>query len=280
VVLFLLMGAIGFFDDLIKLCKKNKPGMSAREKMLWLTGVGLIFGIFLFWMFSADGAGIGKQQNNDLLRLQLPFFRDIVVDSKKPFIINVNYLGFLYIPFVVFILASTTNAVNLTDGLDGLAIGVSTITAIALMIITYLTSHFAAAEYLRIYHIPEAGELTVFVAALVGAGMGFLWFNGKPAQVFMGNTGSLAIGGAIGYIALVIHQEVLLVLIGGVFVIEALSVIIQVAYYKRTKKRVFLCAPIHHHFQFMGWPETRVVNRFFIFSALLALIGLISLKIR
>jgi phospho-N-acetylmuramoyl-pentapeptide-transferase len=280
IVLVFLMGLIGFFDDLVKLSKSDRPGLTAGQKSIWQLGVGVIFGIFIYWMFSKDGAGRGMTENGDLLRIQLPFFRDIIADPDNPVIRNINYIGFFYIPFTILVLFSTSNAVNLTDGLDGLAIGTSTITAIALMIITYLTSHQFAAGYLKIYHIKEAGELTVFVGALVGSCLGFLWFNGKPALVFMGDTGSLAIGASIGYVALVIHQELLLFLIGGIFVLEALSVVIQVSCYKMTKKRVFKCAPLHHHFEFIGWPESRIVNRFLIIAALMAILGIISLKLR
>jgi phospho-N-acetylmuramoyl-pentapeptide-transferase len=189
-------------------------------------------------------------------------------------------LGYFYIPFIVLIIVGASNAVNLTDGLDGLAIGPSVITAATYMLFAYLAGHIKIASYLQIQYVPGVGELAVFCGALVGAGLGFLWFNAYPAQVFMGDTGSLALGGALGVVAVMVKQEIVLALVGGIFVMEALSVIVQVTSYRTRRKRVFRMAPIHHHFELKGWKEPKIIVRFWIISIILALLAISTLKIR
>ncbi|MGZ4808487.1 MAG: phospho-N-acetylmuramoyl-pentapeptide-transferase, partial [Thermoanaerobaculia bacterium] len=195
----------------------------------------------------------------------------------KNFVVN---LGILYIPFIMVILVGASNAVNLTDGLDGLAIGSVLVAAVTYTILTYAAGHFRIADYLRIAWVPQTGELAVFCGAMVGASLGFLWFNAHPAEIFMGDVGSLALGGAIGCLAVMIKQELLLVLVGGLFVVEALSVIIQVASFKLTGRRVFKMSPLHHHFELSGWRETKVVVRFWIIAIMFALLSLATLKLR
>jgi phospho-N-acetylmuramoyl-pentapeptide-transferase len=197
-----------------------------------------------------------------------------------PFLKNVLNLGFLYIPFIVVIIVGASNAVNLTDGLDGLAIGSTVIAAATYTILTYAAGHARIADYLRIAWVPQTGELAVFCGAMVGASLGFLWFNAHPAEIFMGDVGSLALGGAIGCLAVMIKQELLLVLVGGLFVLEALSVIIQVASFKLTGRRIFKMSPLHHHFELSGWRETKVVVRFWIIAVIFALLALATLKLR
>ncbi|HQU13922.1 MAG TPA: phospho-N-acetylmuramoyl-pentapeptide-transferase, partial [Thermodesulfobacteriota bacterium] len=198
-----------------------------------------------------------------------------------PFLKNVHlFLGFLYIPFIVLVIVGASNAVNLTDGLDGLAIGPSVIAAGTYMLFAYLTGNVKIANYLQIQYVPGVGELTIFCGALAGAGLGFLWYNAYPAQLFMGDTGSLALGGALGTVAVMVKQELVLVLVGGVFVAEALSVIFQVTSYKTRRKRIFRMAPIHHHFELKGWAEPKIIVRFWIISIILALLGISTLKIR
>ena len=198
-----------------------------------------------------------------------------------PFFKNFTpHLGWLYVPIAVFVIVAASNAVNLTDGLDGLAIGPVMIDAGTFLILAYVAGHAVIAEYLDIKFVPGAGELAIFCGALIGGGLGFLWYNTYPAQLFMGDVGSLALGGALGMIAVLIRQEILLALVGGIFVIETLSVIIQVVSFKLTGKRIFLMAPIHHHFEKLGWPEQKIIVRFWIISAILGLIALSSLKLR
>ena len=199
----------------------------------------------------------------------MPFFKDVRID-----------LGLLYIAFVALVLAGTANAVNLTDGLDGLATGVSLISVLTFGVMGYLIGHVNFASYLQFSYLPGMGEITVFAGAMGGACLGFLWFNAPPASVFMGDTGSLALGGAIGSMAVVTRTELLLLLVGGIFVAEVLSVMIQVAWFRRTKRRVFRMAPLHHHFEMLGWAESKVVVRFWIVAAILGLLGLTTLKIR
>jgi len=189
-------------------------------------------------------------------------------------------LGWLYIPFVILVIVGASNAVNLTDGLDGLAIGPITIVAATYMLFAYLTGHVKIANYLQILYVPQVGELTIFAGALVGASLGFLWFNSYPAQIFMGDVGSLALGGAVGTLAVMTKQEILLVLVGGVFVVEALSVIFQVSSFKLRGKRMFRMAPLHHHFELNGWPEPKIIVRFWIISIILSLIAISTLKLR
>ena len=253
-------GLIGFRDDILKLRKGN--GISAKEKLLLQILVGLGIGIYLLY-FDPGRAEYAT-------RLSVPFFKEFRPD-----------LGFLYLLFIVFIIVGTSNAVNLTDGLDGLAIGPIIIATLTYTGIAYICGHVKFAEYLRIQYIQDAGEIAVVSSAVLGASLGFLWYNSYPAQVFMGDVGSLPLGGLIGTIAVVTKHELLLILIGGVFVIEALSVIIQVAYFKYTGgKRFFRMAPLHHHFEELGWSEPKVIVRFWIVAVILAMISLSTLKLR
>lgn len=249
---------IGFLDDYKKLTK-NKNGISARKKiLLQLIVAGIIAYTMLTFMETTQ-----EQQ------LIIPFFKDVVID-----------LGIFFIPFVMLVIISTSNAVNLTDGLDGLAIMPVVLVSGALGIFAYLSGNINFSEYLLIPYIKDSGEITIFIGALVGSGLGFLWFNTYPAQVFMGDVGALSLGAAVGLIAIIVRQEIVLVIMGGIFVIEALSVIIQVLSFKYRKKRVFLMAPFHHHFEQKGWAEPKVVVRFWIISFILILIGLATLKLR
>ncbi len=260
-------GVIGFLDDYLKILKRNHNGLSAKMKLLGQIIMGSALAVF---MMKANLRIHYMPTNTDgATHLVIPFIKTLYPG-----------LGLLFIPFVILVVTSTSNAVNLTDGLDGLASGCVLICTTALAIVTYLVARPTYANYLLVPHVPGAGELTVVLSALIGASMGFLWFNAHPAQVFMGDTGSLTIGGLLGTIAILIRQEILLVIIGGIFVVEALSVIIQVTSYKTRGKRVFLMSPIHHHFERLGWPETRIVARFWIIAALLALFGLSTLKLR
>lgn len=260
--------ALGFLDDYLKVIKKLPNGLIARYKLMGQLAVGLIIGsvIYFYSPLSADAP-------NSVTTI--PFLKDF----------NFN-LGIFYIPAVVFIVAATSNAVNLTDGLDGLAIGLIIIVTITLAIISYFTGNAVFSDYLNIIYLPGSGELTVFSAALIGASLGFLWYNSYPAQVFMGDTGSLALGGAFGIMAVLIKKELLIPILGGVFFMETISVIIQRVYFKLTKKRygegrrIFKMAPMHHHFEMLGWPEPKIVIRFYIIAIILAIISLTSFKIR
>ena len=249
-------GAIGFLDDYLKLRRGRNEGLSATVKFLSTGAVAATFAaILLSFEYTST--------------LTFPFFKDLVLD-----------LGAFYVVLVVLILTGCSHAVNLTDGLDGLAIGATLIAAATYAIFTYIAGHRLAAEYLQVAHVPEVGEVTIFCGALVGASLGFLWFNCHPAEVFMGDVGSLAIGGAIGSVAVLAKQEILLVVVGGLFVAEALSVILQVGSFKLRGRRVFRMAPIHHHFELQGWPEPKVIVRFWIVAALFALLSLSTLKLR
>ncbi|MEN2785709.1 phospho-N-acetylmuramoyl-pentapeptide-transferase [Sphingomonas qilianensis] len=248
-------GAIGFLDDYDKVRKASTAGVSGRTRLLGEFAIALLAS----WII------VG--QNGTLL--YLPFFSNISID-----------LGYFYIVFAAFTIVAFGNAVNLTDGLDGLATMPVIIASVAFMVIVYLCGNVKFATYLGIPHVPGAGELAIFCGAIVGAGLAFLWFNAPPAAVFMGDTGSLALGGALGAISVVAHHEIVLGIIGGLFVMEALSVIIQVFFYKRTGRRVFKMAPIHHHFEQLGWAEATVVIRFWIIAFVLALAGLSTLKLR
>ena len=258
-IVTLLFGAIGWVDDYRKVVEKNTKGLPSRWKYFWQSVFALLVGFFLY-MTAAKG--------NDTA-LYLPFFKHAVIP-----------LGMLFIVFAYFVIVGTSNAVNLTDGLDGLAIMPTVLVGGALGIFCYLSGNILFAKYLLIPYVPGSGELVIFCGALIGAGMGFLWFNTYPAQVFMGDVGSLALGAALGTIAVIVHQEIVLFIMGGVFVMETLSVIIQVASFKMTGKRVFRMAPIHHHFELKGWPEPRVRVRFWIITLILVLIGLATLKFR
>ncbi len=258
VVSLLGFGIVGFLDDYLKITRKSTEGLHARFKIIGQITISLIIVLFIYF-----------NGNEHTTLLYLPFFKNPVLD-----------LGVLYIPFGVFVLVSWTNAVNLTDGLDGLAIGLVIMAGIAFAILTYITGRADYAEYLQIPYLPESSELPVFCFALVGAAVGFLWFNSHPAEVFMGDTGSLALGGVLGVVSLMIKKEILLVIIGGVFVLEALSVVIQVLSFKITGRRVFKMAPLHHHFELKGWAETKVVIRFWIMGGMFAILALSTLKIQ
>jgi phospho-N-acetylmuramoyl-pentapeptide-transferase len=250
-------GGVGFLDDWIKLRTKSSRGLSSFMKMTGQVLMGLAIGLYLYL-----DPGFDKW-------LYLPLVKQ-----------GTMYLGFLFIPFVILVLVGSSNALNLTDGLDGLAIGCTLFTAVSLGIISYLVGRVDFAAYLSVPYVPEAGEVTVICAALVGASAGFLWFNSYPAEVMMGDTGSLALGGVIGTIAVLIKKEMVLVIIGGVFVWEALSVMLQVASFKMFRKRIFLMSPFHHHLQLKGWPESKVTIRLWIVAMILAVIGLSTLKVR
>ncbi|MCH8954066.1 phospho-N-acetylmuramoyl-pentapeptide-transferase [candidate division KSB1 bacterium] len=256
----LWMGIVGFIDDYLKVVKKLPKGLVARYKLLGQLTLGAIVGGVIY--FAPQFADISTLST-------LPFFKDYEID-----------FGVFYIPMVIFVIIATSNSVNLTDGLDGLAIGLVGISGLAWAIIAYFSGRTDFSDYLNILYLPGAGELTVYCAALVGASLGFLWFNSHPAQVFMGDTGSLALGSALGTLAILLKKELLLIIIGGVFAAEALSVIFQVLYYKQTKKRLFKMAPIHHHFELCGWSESTVVVRFWIIAILLVLFSLSTFKIR
>ncbi|HEX6323014.1 MAG TPA: phospho-N-acetylmuramoyl-pentapeptide-transferase [Vicinamibacterales bacterium] len=253
-------GAIGFADDYLKIVRKDHHGLRPRWKMAWTLLAGLGVGLSLI---ALEWDGLYNT------RLIFPFFKWLIPD-----------LGLLYIGFAVLVLVGTTHAVNLTDGLDGLAISTFAVSAAAYTALAYVTGHRVLAEYLLLVRFPPAGELTIFCGALVGASLGFLWWNSYPAQIFMGDVGSLGLGGALGTVALLIKQELLLVLVGGVFVIEALSVIVQVISFKLTGKRVLRMSPLHHHFELVGWSEPKIIARFLIISIIFALSSLTTLKLR
>ena len=255
----LAFGGIGFADDYAKVTKQNTKGVSSRIRII----LGLVIaGLATYAAASFHPAGLTDQ-------LALPVFKNTLIN-----------LGLFYVPFGMFVIVGSANAVNLTDGLDGLAIMPVMIAGATLGVIAYVVGNFNFSEYLGVHFVPGTGEILIFAAALFGAGLGFLWYNAPPAAVFMGDTGSLALGGALGAIAVCIKHEIVLAIVGGLFVVEALSVIIQVAYYKITKKRIFLMAPIHHHFEKRGWAEPQIVIRFWIISLILAMLGLATLKVR
>ncbi len=250
------LGITGFIDDYLKQIKKKAKGLSSSIKLTSQIVLGLILGTIL----------ILNQYNANL---EIPFLKNINLD-----------LDGLYILFVILVIAGSSNAVNLTDGLDGLAIGIVVMVGIAFTILCYVSGNINLSHYLLIPYIKGGGELTIFCSSIIGAGLGFLWFNCYPASIFMGDVGSLALGGAIGTVALLIKKEMLLIIVGGIFVVEALSVILQVVSFKLTKKRLFKIAPLHHHFQFLNWPENKVIVRFWIIAGLLALFTLVTLKVR
>jgi phospho-N-acetylmuramoyl-pentapeptide-transferase len=254
-------GAIGFVDDYRKLAKKQNLGLTAKEKFTAQIAVALAAGLAIAYLPSIH--------NNYSTSITFPFIKHFAIT-----------LGPAYLILIVIILVGASNAVNLTDGLDGLAIGTTLIAAVTYTILTYAAGNFRVADYLRLAWVPQAGELAVFCGAMAGACLGFLWFNAHPAEIFMGDVGSLALGGAIGCIAVIIKQEILLVLVGGLFVLEALSVILQVASFKLTGRRIFKMSPLHHHFELSGWRETKVVVRFWIIAIIFALISLSTLKLR
>ena len=250
-------GVLGFIDDYQKVTQGSSAGISARTKLVWqiLFATGVAIAIYTDPAFDKE--------------LAVPFFKNFTPN-----------IGVFYVPLAAFIIVAASNGVNLTDGLDGLAIGPVMITAATFLLLSYAAGHTGIAEYLNIKYVPGSGQLAIFCGAMVGGSLGFLWFNASPAELFMGDVGSLALGGALGTIAVLIRQEILLAVVGGIFVVETVSVIIQVASFKLTGKRVFLMAPIHHHFEKLGWAEQKIVIRFWIVSIILALVALSSLKLR
>ncbi len=262
------MGLVGFLDDYLKVVKKMKRGLVGRYKLLGQITLGLVIGAFIYYNPHFIIKGINANTS-------VPFFKNLEID-----------FGWFYIPVVILVITGTSNAVNLTDGLDGLAAGLLAIAMLAFAGIAYVSGHIKFSDYLNIIYLPGSGELTVYCLAVVGAIMGFLWYNAYPAEVFMGDTGALALGSTLGALAVLVKKEILLVLIGGVFVAEALSVIIQTSYFKYTRrkygtgKRVFRMAPLHHHFELLGWHESKVVTRFWIIGILLALLSLTTFKVR
>ncbi len=262
----IVLGLVGFLDDYLKVIKKLPQGLIARYKLMGQVFVGLVVGIAVYY---------------------LPEFAQYNTQTTLPFFKNMNWdFSYLFIPWVIFIITATSNAVNLTDGLDGLAIGTFIIVMLALAIITYVTGNVIYSDYLNIIYMPGSGELTVFIAAIIGAGLGFLWFNFYPAQVFMGDTGSLALGGSFGVMMILIKKDLLIPILGGIYFAETISVILQRLYFKYTKKkygegkRIFKMAPIHHHFEQLNWAEPKIVIRFYIITIILAIISLASFKIR
>jgi phospho-N-acetylmuramoyl-pentapeptide-transferase len=254
------MGLVGLMDDYLKAVKKQSRGMVARKKFAGQVLLGLILGAILYFYPPVKGFGVTTE---------LPFLKDYYLD-----------FGVLYIPFVVLVVTGSSNAVNLTDGLDGLAIGLVGICAMAFAAVCYITGRVDFSDYLMLTYFEGAGELTIYCGALLGAALGFLWFNSHPAQVFMGDTGALSLGAALGTLAILTKKEVLLVIVGGVFVLEALSVILQVLYFKMTGRRIFKMAPLHHHFELLGWRESHVVVRFWVVGIIFALLTLSTFKIR
>jgi len=272
IIVLTWLGILGFLDDYLKIVRKKTEGLRGRYKIVGQAGIGLVLGLALIFVPWFD-IGIPTQP---YAWTQIPFFKSLHLELVWP----------LYILFVTFIIVGCSNAVNLTDGLDGLAAGLSAIAAITFGVFAYLLGRVDIANYLNLFYIPGAGELTIFCVALAGGCMGFLWFNAHPAEVFMGDTGSLAIGGVLGAIAVLLRAEFLLAIVGFVFVAEALSVMLQTVYYKYTKrkygtgKRIFRMAPLHHHFEQIGWHESKVIIRFWIMGIMCALVAFATLKIR
>ena len=274
VVATLAYGAIGFADDYLKVVHRRNLGLTGRAKLFYQFLTALAIGLTLI---ALQHYGLYST------RLIVPFFKHFRPDLVIGRLLHTEFWPLAFLPFLIFVMiviVGSSNAVNLTDGLDGLAIGCTVIAAGALTILTYVSGHALFADYLEISKIPQVSELTIFCGSMVGSAIGFLWYNAHPAEVFMGDVGSLALGGAIGTVAVLIKQELLLPFIGGVFVIEALSVILQVGSYKLRKKRIFKMAPIHHHFELMGWSESKVIVRFWIASLVFALFALTTLKLR
>jgi phospho-N-acetylmuramoyl-pentapeptide-transferase len=268
IVSIVWMGLVGFIDDYLKAVKKSKKGLIARYKLMGQVSLGLVLGIVMV---------LHPEFEDFRTVTTVPFMKDLIIDLKT---------WWIYIPFVIFVITATSNSVNLSDGLDGLASGLMAIAALVFAGIAYITGRADFSQYLNIIYLPSAGELTVFCAALIGATLGFLWFNARPAEVFMGDTGSLALGAALGAVAVMLKKEFLLPFAGGVFIIESISVIIQTRYFAYTKKkygegrRVFRMAPIHHHFELKGWDENKVVIRFWILGILFAFLTFTTFKIR
>ncbi len=257
VIITATFGLVGFMDDWLKLKRKNSKGLPARMRLLLEFVFGTAALVFMFLLSDYD------------LSLSVPFFKKVT-----------PYLGWLYLMFALIVVVGSSNAVNLTDGLDGLAIGPVAIVAATFALLAYIAGRTDFTEYLRLPYVPGAGELAIYCGAIFGASLGFLWFNSYPAQVFMGDVGALSLGGGIGLAAVITKQEFVLIIIGGIFVIEALSVILQVGYYKWKKKRIFLMAPLHHHFEKKGWAEQKIVVRFWIVQIILSLVAISTLKLR
>jgi len=262
------MGTVGFMDDYLKTVKKKKKGLVARYKLLGQISLGLVLGIVIY---------VHPAFSEVRTLTTVPFFKQVTLDFQT---------WWLYIPFVIFVITATSNSVNLSDGLDGLAAGLMGIALMVFAIIAYITGRVDFSHYLNIFYLPGAGESTIFLAAMLGAVLGFLWFNTHPAEIFMGDTGSLALGAALGTIAVLLKKEFLLPFAGGVFILESLSVILQVRYFRYTRRkygegrRIFLMAPLHHHFELKGWAESKVVVRFWILGILFALLTLATFKVR
>jgi phospho-N-acetylmuramoyl-pentapeptide-transferase len=252
-------GLLGFADDFLKVTKRNTKGVSGRHKLIAQAVIGLLAAAWMYWLFPAPLAD----------KLAVPVFKDVLIP-----------LGPLFPLLAMLVMMGASNAVNLTDGLDGLAIVPAMIAAAVFALIAWVVGNRVFADYLQLHYVPGSGELAVFLSAMIGAGLGFLWFNAPPAAVFMGDTGSLSLGGALGAVAVATKHEIVLAIVGGLFVVETLSVVIQVFWFKRTGRRVFLMAPLHHHFEKKGWAEPTIVIRFWIIAMVLALIGLSTLKIR
>ena len=252
-------GFIGFIDDYLKILKRDSKGLSGRVKLIMQALIAFVATLWIMQLLPADLA----------TTVAVPFFKNILID-----------IGNWFLLFAIVVMVGASNAVNLTDGLDGLAIGPVMIAAAVFALISYLIGHSGFSAYLQIHHVPGTGELAVFCGALIGGGLGFLWFNAPPAKVFMGDTGSLALGGALGVVSVITKHELVLAIVGGLFVLEAVSVIVQVASFKLTGKRIFAMAPLHHHFEKKGWAESTIVIRFWIIALILALVGLSTLKLR
>ena len=272
----LAYGAIGFADDYIKVVQRRSLGLTVRAKLLWQGLAGVMVAVALIVLDQFDVFST---------RLSVPFIKSLHPDLLwHGWPVTLPHMAlFAFVPFVLWVvlwLVGTSNAVNLTDGLDGLAIGCTIIAAGALAVLTYVSGHAVFAEYLELQRMPMVGELTVFCGSMVGASIGFLWYNAHPAEIFMGDVGSLALGGAIGTVAIIIRQELLLPFIGGIFILEAVSVILQVGSYKLRKKRIFKMAPLHHHFEQLGWSESKVIARFWIGALVFAFFALTTLKLR
>jgi phospho-N-acetylmuramoyl-pentapeptide-transferase len=271
VVVTLFLGGVGFLDDYLKVIRKLPKGLIGRYKIIGQLAIGFVLGSVIYF-FPEWFPGNFPRLNTFTT---VPFVKNLVID-----------FGWMYIPIIMFVVTATSNAVNLTDGLDGLAIGTVSIVATTLAVITYISGNAVAAEYLNIPYLRGSEELSIFCAALVGAGLGFLWYNSYPAQIFMGDTGSLALGGAVAALMILVKKEYMIPVLGGVFFAESLSVMAQVAYFKYTRKRfgegrrIFRRAPLHHHFEEKGWPEAKIVTRFYIVAILLAIVGIVTLKIR
>ena len=263
------MGLVGFFDDYLKVVKKMPKGLIGRYKLLGQIILGLVVGLVVTFSSEYSSAGLSGQVVNISWFTSVPFFKNLLIN-----------FGWFYIPVVILVITGTSNAVNLTDGLDGLAIGLVGIAAAAWAGLSYITGRVDFSDYLNVLYLKNAGELTIYCSALIGASLGFLWFNSHPATVFMGDTGALALGSALGTMAVILKKELILLLIGGVFVAESLSVILQVTSFKIRGKRIFKMAPLHHHFELMGWPEEKIVVRFWIIGILLALLSLSTFKVR